>query len=107
MTASTTKTATVVSASNQHDHIIGHCRAQRHTLYSCSESCIPVQLKSSQKPTAIPQLSEDTWTDSQEELERWGMEATEMTKPESSQTATPNDTHGGGLKYEEVARFWQ
>ena len=45
--------------------------------------------------------------DSQEELERWGMEATEMTKPESSQTTTPNDTHGGGLKYEEVARFWQ
>lgn len=35
------------------------------------------------------------------------MEATEMTKPESSQTTTPNDTHGGGLKYEEVARFWQ
>ncbi|KAG9191751.1 hypothetical protein G6011_10485 [Alternaria panax] len=106
MTSSATATA-VVLTTNQHDHIIGHCRAQRQTLYSCSEICAPAQLQPTQKPIAAQQGSEDMWTESQEELERWGMEATETTKPDSSQATAPNDTHGGGLKYEDVMKFFQ
>jgi hypothetical protein len=108
MTASTTTTAAAVLTTNQHDHIIGHCRAQRQTLYSCSDTHTPVQLPSNQKPAVLtPQKDEDEWTESQEELERWGMEATRTPKPESSQATTPNDTQGAGLKYEEVMKFWQ
>jgi hypothetical protein len=67
----------------------------------------PLQLASSEKAIVASQASEDEWTESLEELERWGMEAAGTKKSESSQATTPNDTHGGGLKYEEVMRFWQ
>jgi 16S rRNA G527 N7-methylase RsmG len=108
MTASTKTTAAAILTTNQHDHTIGHCRAQRQTLYSCSELCAPVQLQPNQKPVVSTlQGSEDEWTESHEELERWGMEVTETTKPEASQATTPNDTHGCGLKFEEVTKFWQ
>jgi hypothetical protein len=105
--STTTTTAAAVLTTNQHDHIIGHCRAQRQTLYSCSDVCTPLQSQPIQKPVATPQASEDDWTESQEELERWGMDTTEEIEPAPSEVTTPNDTHRGELKYEEVMRFWQ
>ncbi|KAF1839786.1 hypothetical protein BDW02DRAFT_10168 [Decorospora gaudefroyi] len=113
---STTNT-TAVCATNAHDHTIGHCRAQRQALYSCTELCSntpavqptpallhPTQTSASTSTTASvsasASASEDEWTDSQEELERWGME-------ESVVETKKSPTADSRLKFDEVSRFWQ
>lgn len=95
-------------ATNQHDHTVGHCRAQRQALYSYSGHCEAAPAQPLQKPVILtPQCDDDDWTESQEELGRWGIEAAETTKLDTSQATTPNEIQGAGLKFEDVMKFWQ
>ncbi|KAI4922050.1 hypothetical protein J4E90_000478 [Alternaria incomplexa] len=90
---------------DRHNLTIGHCRAQRQALYSHTDLGTPTLLKKHPKPIIFtPRASEDEWTESQEELERWGMGATKTTKPGSSQVTAPSRSQGRGLEYEEAAK---
>ncbi|KNG52709.1 hypothetical protein TW65_00126 [Stemphylium lycopersici] len=99
----TATTIIAAVATNQHDHTVGHCRAQRQALYSCSEHCEGAPAQPLPKPiVSTAQRGEDDWTESQEELGRWGMQAIEATKADTSQATIPNEIQGGGLKFEDV-----
>ncbi|KAF5846993.1 hypothetical protein GGP41_003242 [Bipolaris sorokiniana] len=106
--SATTITAAVT---NQHDHIIGHCRAQRHTLYAYTEHCETQELQQQQQvqEPAVSQTqscSEEEWAESSEELARWGIQASEPAR----QDAIPaRRVHEGAecLRIEDVAKFWQ
>ena len=100
----------VAVATNQHDHTIGHCRAQRHTLYSHTEyRQAPAAQPHLEKPAVTtPPCNEEEWTESQEELARWGIDASDTPKSDSSQASTPTETPGREcLKIEDVEKFWQ
>ncbi|EUC41982.1 hypothetical protein COCMIDRAFT_8388 [Bipolaris oryzae ATCC 44560] len=106
-------TATTIIAAvptNQHDHTIGHCRAQRHTLYEYTEHC---QTQGTQQQhvqeSAVSQpkvCSEEEWTESPEELARWGIQASE---PARQDAASARRVHKEAecLRIEDVAKFWQ
>lgn len=105
MATSSTTAATILTP-DRHNLTIGHCRAQRQALYSCTDLGTPTLLQKTSKPIILtPRVSEDEWAESQEELERWGMGATETTKPGFSQVTTPSRSQGRGLEYEEVIGF--
>ncbi|KAH7558295.1 hypothetical protein BM1_05567 [Bipolaris maydis] len=96
---------------NRHDHTIGHCRAQRHTLYAYTEHCQTQGIQQQQhvqEPTVSqPQsCSEEEWTESSEELARWGMQASE---PARQEAAPVSRVHQGAecLRIEDIAKFWQ
>jgi hypothetical protein len=118
-----------VLTTNTHDHTIGHCRAQRHTLYSShTEHCCEVQESHQQQhggkaAVAKPLCGADEpWTESREELARWGIvEASETAALDTSPMVTTTTTTtapttpsevveeetDGCLRIEDVAKFWQ
>ncbi|KAI4664852.1 uncharacterized protein J4E79_003150 [Alternaria viburni] len=99
MAAPSTTAATMLTP-DRHNLTIGHCRAQRQALYSHTDLGTPKLLKKHPKPIIFtPRASEDEWTESQEELERWGMGATKTTKPESSKATIPSRSQGRGLDH--------
>ena len=105
MAAPSTTAATMLTPDRQ-NLTIGHCRAQRQALYSHTDLGTPTLLQKRPKPIIFtPRVSEDEWTESQEELERWGMGATNTTKPWSSQVTAPSRSQGRGLEYGEVMGF--
>ncbi|KAI4700970.1 hypothetical protein J4E81_003934 [Alternaria sp. BMP 2799] len=97
MAAPSTTAATMLTPDRQ-NLTIGHCRAQRQALYSHTDLGTPTLLQKHPKPIIFtPRASEDEWTESQEELERWGMGATKTTKPGSSQVTASSRSQGRGL----------
>jgi hypothetical protein len=92
--------ATTTSATNLNDHTIGHCRAQRQDLYCYPHAELAHHEPIVVAPIAVPSVvtkADDDWTESKEELGRWGMNE-EVVKKEGK-TAD--------LKIEEVEKFWQ
>ncbi|XP_014561700.1 hypothetical protein COCVIDRAFT_85884, partial [Bipolaris victoriae FI3] len=103
MTATTIITAV---PTNQHDHTIGHCRAQRHTLYAYTEHCQTVDAKPNPTVSQPQPCSEDEWTESSEELARWGIQAAEPARQDAV-PATRVHEEPECLRIEDVAKFWQ
>lgn len=68
----------------------GHCRAQRQELYSRSDKRPTFPSEKTMKHLVFSfKGSDDDWAECREELERWGMEITEMpatTKPSRKTT---------------------
>ncbi|EOA89587.1 hypothetical protein ACJQWK_02693 [Exserohilum turcicum] len=111
----TATTSIAAVCTNQHDHTIGHCRAQRHTLYSQPE------MQHAVAATALPlpsQSTGDEWNESQEELARWGIGTNTTTEQPAAKLASSNASSsstlsssavrgGSALKFEDVTKFWQ
>jgi hypothetical protein len=77
----------VAIATNPHDHTIGHCRAQRQEIYCYPHADLSPARKSGAEVEGLLVVkgplenssenaseNEDGWTESREELERWGMQ---------------------------------
>ncbi|USP73358.1 hypothetical protein yc1106_00632 [Curvularia clavata] len=106
----TAATELVAVTTNQHDHTIGHCRAQRHILYSQTEyrQAQAAQPHLEKPVVSTPPCNDEEWTESQEELTRWGIDASDMPKSDSSQAPTPSEMpEQECLRIEDVEKFWQ
>jgi hypothetical protein len=90
---------------------IGHCRAQRQALYCCphSGSTTPVgnatQANSVVAAMVTLEVNDNDWTESREELGRWGMVDVEIATPKVEGELQEGKV--GELKFGEVENFWQ